>query len=307
MKDDLVKLFIHYDVENHFIPMSDFLTASVSAEKIITDLNNQFYDGKLKYQLVIAPPEDGTFLKSVGFWVLLGTTVATPIAQNYVLGAFEGITKHSPSHYGQQHIQALKDLATGFFSMEVEELEECISHHMNLDRAFKAKSDFYISCQHNDLIRGIGFDDTKYFPIRHEHFKQHISKDRIRAVNSDFYIYEAVLVSPVTINKDIKWELQDRATETKISAYMRDEGFKKGLLNGKYPVKQSKENDVLKILVEYKKQERNGDIKIKEICIVTVYSFNGTPITPIPENLPEGTKFQTTKATPMDALWKDQD
>lgn len=307
MEDDLVKLFIHYDVEDHFIPMTDFLTASVSAEKIITDLNNQFYDGKLKYQLVITPPEDGTFLKSVGFWVFLGTTVAAPIAQDYVLGAFEGLTKHPPAYYGQQHIQALRDLATGFFSMEVEQLEECIPRHMNLDKAFKAKSDFYIGCQNNDRIKGVGFDNTKNFPIRHEHFKQHISKDRIRAVDSDFHIYEAVLVSPVTIDKDIKWELQDRVTKTKISAYMRDEAFKTGLLNGKYPVKQSKENDVLKILVEYKKQERNGDIETKEICIDTVYSFNGTEITPIPEELPKGTRFQTTKETPMDELWKDKD
>ena len=306
IQEDLVKLFIHYDVENHFIPMSDFLTASLSAEKIIADLNNQFYDGKLKYKLVIIPPEEGTFLKSIGFWVVIGTTVAAPIAQDYVLGAFEGIAKHPPSYYAQRHIQALKDLATGFFSMEVDELEKCIPHHINLDRAFKAKSDFYISCQNNNLIKGIGFDNTKHFPVRHEHFKQHISKDRIRAVDSDFSIYEAILVSPVTIDKDIKWELQDRVTKTKISAYMRDDGFKTGLLSGKYPVKQSKENDILKILVEYKRQERNGDIETKEICIDTVYSFNGIEITPIPTELPKGTKFKIITATPMDNLWKDE-
>jgi hypothetical protein len=303
MKDDLVKLFIHYNVDDHFIPMSDFLTASVSAEKIITDLNNQFYGGKLKYQLVITPPEDGTFLKSLGFWVVVGATIVSPIAEDYVLGAFKEITKHPPSHYGQQHIKALRDLAMGFFSMEVEQLERCMPHHMNLDRAFKAKSDFYTSCQSNNLIKGVGFDDTKSFPIQREHFKNHISKDRIRAVDSDFYIYEAILVSPVTIDKDIKWELQDRVTKTKISAYMRDDSFKTGLLNGKYPVKQSKENDILTVQVEYKKQERNGEIVTKEVCIDTVYDFNEIEITKIPQNLLKGKKIQKHNETPMDKIW----
>ncbi len=274
--------------------MSDFLVASNAAQKIIEDLNRKILGGKSSYQLVVVPPEEGGFLQTIGFLSLMfvGNVTLNPIASNYALGVFEELTQHKPSDYGKDHVRALRDLTTGFFLKEVKVLEKCIPCEINLDRAFKAKSDFYISCRNNKCIKGIDFYNSKKFLIHRDNFEQHISKDRIRFVDSDFYIYEAVLVSPVDVDKDMKWVFQDIVTKTKISAYMRDKSFKTGFLNGQYPAKQFKEDDVLKILVEYKKQEKNGEIEIKETCIETVYSFNYTEITPIPKNLPKGIKFE---------------
>ena len=221
-----------------------------------------------------------------------------------MLGAFEGITEHKPSDYGQDHGRALRDLTVGFFSKEVEELEKCVPHELNLDRAFKAKTDFYISCQNNDDIKGIGFDDTRNFPIRDSDFKRHMSKDRTRPLDSDFVVYDVIVTSPVIEDKDYVWDFQDVVTGNKISGYMRDESFKRGVLNGKYPFKNDGSNsDKLKILVEYKKQEVNGEIKNKETCIETVYSFNDKTITSIPADLPKGTRFQIKEETPMEKLW----
>lgn len=306
MASELIKLHIHYDVKDHFIPMSDFLTASNSAQKIIDDLNRQILGGRLRYQLVVMPPEEGTFLKTIGFVgiTLLANAVAVPIASDYVLGAFEGIAEHKPSDYGQDHGRALRDLTLGFFSKEIEELEKCIPRELNLDRAFKGKTDFYVSCQDNDDIQGLGFDNSRNFPIRKNSFKNHISKERTRPLDSDFMIYEAIVTSPVTEDKNFQWDFEDTVTGQKISAYMRDESFKNGVLSGKYPMKQSAKSDVLKILVEYKKQERNGEIEKRETCVETVYSFNDVDITPIPTNLPKGTRFQLAQETPMDKIWR---
>lgn len=306
MGSEPIKFYIHFDVENHFIPMNDFLTASTSAQKIVDDLNKQILGGQLRYQLVVIPPEEGTFLKTVG--IIVTATVlnaaVVPIASDYVLGAFEGIAEHKPSDYGQDHGRALRDLTVGFFSKEVEELEKCIPYELNLDRAFKAKTDFYISCQNNDDINGLGFDNTKRFPVRHDQFKNHISKDRVRPLNSDFRIYEAVVTSPVIEDKDYVWHFEDAVTGNKISGYMRDESFKRGVLNGDHPFKNDGSNsDRVKILVEYKKQERNGEVEKKETCIETVYSFNDTEIVPIPANLPSNVVFVRPAETPMDKLW----
>lgn len=306
MDSEPIKFHIHFDVEDHFIPMSDFLTASNAAQKIADDLNKKILNGSLRYQLVIIPPEEGTFLKTVGI-ILTATAinaVAVPIASDYVLGAFEGIAEHKPSDYGQDHGRALRDLTVGFFTKEVEELEKCIPRELNLDRAFKAKTDFYMSCQVNDDIQGLGFDNSRNFPIRRGSFKNHISKERTRPLDSDFVIYDAILTSPVTEDKNFQWDFEDTVTGQKISAYMRDESFKKGVLSGKYPIKQSSESDVLKILVEYKKQEKNGEIEKKETSVETVYSFNDIEITPIPANLPKGTRFQKPEETPMDKIWR---
>jgi hypothetical protein len=303
---DPVKFHIHYDVDNHFIPMSDFLTASHSAQKIIDDLNRQILGGQLRYKLVVIPPTEGTFLKTVGIVAvtLVANAMVVPVASDYVLGAFEGIAEHKPSDYGKDHGRALRDLTVGFFSKEVEELEKCVPHELNLDRAFKSKTDFYRSCQANDDIKGLGFDNTRNFPIRHGDFKHHMSKDRTRPLDSDFVLYDAILTSPVTEDKNFQWDFEDTVTGQKISAHMRDEAFKKGVLSGKYPIKQSKKSDVLKILVEYKKQEVNGEIKNKETCVETVYSFNDKTITPIPTNLPKGTRFNIKGEAPMEKIWK---
>ncbi len=306
MGSEPIKFHIHYDVESHFIPMSDFLTASNAAQKIVDDLNKQILGGQLRYQLVVIPPEEGTFLKTVG--IIITATVlnaaVVPIASDYVLGAFEGISEHKPSDYGRDHGRALRDLTVGFLSKEVEELEKCVPHELNLDRAFKAKTDFYISCQSNDDIRGLGFDNTKRFPIRREQFKSHISKDRVRPLNSDFRIYEAVVTSPVIEDKDYVWHFEDTVTGNKISGHMRDEVFKRGVLNGDHPFKNDGSNsDRVKMLVEYKKQERNGEVEKKETCIETVYSFNDIELTPIPANLPPNVVFVRPAETPMDKLW----
>lgn len=306
MSSEILKLHIHYDVEKHFISMSDFLIASNAAQKIIDDLNRQILRNHLKYELVIIPPEEGTFLKTVGIVI---ATVAihaaiVPIASDYVLGAFKGITEHEPSEYGENHGRALRDLAVGFFSKEVEDLEKCIPRELNLDRAFKAKAEFYASCQNNNHIHGLGFDDTKNFPIRSNSFKNHISKDRTRPLNSDFIIYDVIVTSPVTEDKDYVWDFEDIVTSKKISAYMRDEAFKKGVLNGDYPFKNDgSKSDRLKILVEHKKQERNGEVEKKETCVVSVYYFNDREIKKIPANLPQGARFQQKEETPMDKIW----
>lgn len=306
MDSELIKFHIHYDVKDHFIPMSDFLSASNAAQKIVDDLNKKILGGQLRYQLVVIPPEEGTFLKTVGIWTLKATVagVILPIAGGLSMGAFKALSGNTPEYYGENYTEALKDMTVSFFSKEVDVLEKCIPHELNLDRAFKAKTDFYMSCQANDGIKGLGFDNTRNFPIQRGSFKNHISKDRTRPLDSDYIIYEAILTSPVTEDKNFQWDFEDTVTGQKISAHMKDESFKKGVLNGKYPIKQSKKSDLLKILVEYKKQEVNGEIKNKEACVETVYSFNDIEITPMPSTLPKGTKFQMLEETPMDKIWK---
>jgi hypothetical protein len=306
MGSEPIKFHIHYDVENHFIPMNDFITASNAAQKIVDDLNKQILGGKLRYQLVVIPPEDGTFLKTVGIWTLKATVagVVLPIVGGLSLGAFKALSGNTPEHYGERHTEALRDMTVNFFSKEVEELEKCIPHELNLDRAFKAKTDFYISCQNNDDILGLGFDSTKNFPIRHDHFKNHLSRDKFRPLDSDFLIFDAIVTSPVIEDKDYIWNFEDTVTGNKISAYMRDESFKKGVLNGKYPFKNDGSNsDRVRILVEYKKQERNGEVEKKETCIETVYSFNDIELSPIPANLPPNVVFVRPAETPMDKIW----
>lgn len=298
------KLYIHFGLDNHFLPMEDFIISSKSTAIILDDLNKQIFNGKIKYELVIIPPTDGSFLQAIGIIVTLGATyVVAPIAQDYVLGLYEGISDHKPSYHGKNHGKALRDLAIGFLTKSTEELENKIPKRVNLDRALKAKSDFYKMCMANKEIKALGFNKSSTFPLKRTNFKHHLSKDRIRPLDSEFIIYDAVIVSPVDIDRDSKWELQDKTTNNIIKAHMRDTKFKKKFLNGDYPLKKTKNDDSITVLVEYKKQERNGEIETKEISINTVYSFNGVEIVSLPNEPVKGIKFMNYTRTPMDKLW----
>lgn len=253
--------------------------------------------------------KEGTFLKTVGIWTLRASAVGVilPIAGGLSLGAFKALSGNTPEYYGKRYTEALKDMTIGFLSKEVEELEECIPAELNLDRAYKGKTDLFSSCQSNDHITGLGFDNSQNFPIRKDDFKKHLSKDRTRPLKSNFVIYEVIVTSPVIEDKDYVWDFQDIVTGNKISGYMRDNKFKKGVLNGDYPFKNDGSNsDKLQILVEYKKQERNGDVEKKETTIEDVYSFNDEVIKAIPKDLPKGTRFQKTEESPMEKIWKQQ-
>lgn len=103
-------------------------------------------------------------------------------------------------------------------------------------------------------------------------------------MESDFRLYEAIIISPVDVDKDIKWEFQDTETKAIIRAHMRDEDFKRKFLNWTYPLKKSNHDDVVKILVEYRMQEKNGEIEIRDTLVNTVFSFNNTEISAIPDS-----------------------
>ena len=307
MSSELVQFHIHYDVNKHFIPMSDFLVAATSAQKIIDDLNKQFFNGQLRYQLMTLPPEDGTFLKTIGIWAVKVAVagIVLPIAGGVSMGAFKALSGKSPEQYGEETMVALRDVTIGFFSKEIDELERVIPKDLNLDRAFKAKTDFYKSCQRMESLRAIGFDNTKNFPIKKADFSKHITLDKTRPLESDYCLYEAIIVSPVGIDKDSKWEFMDKKYKRKITAYMRDEEFKKSFLSGNHPYKTQGDDDEVKILVEYKKELVNGEEKITEISVKDVFVLNNKILKNIPENFdhPVNTTFISPKKLPMDEMW----
>ncbi len=313
-----VRLPIHIDVPEHFLTADDYLVAVNSINTCLNEINKRAFEGKLECSLLVFPNEEGSFKGITGVLVKGVKKSGQIIVVIGAIGGFigfaetdsfkglvKGLTKHDLNYYlmGENVGSMLHDMVVGMFTTENDDLEKLIPIEINLDKAIKAKSEFYSMCMQNPRVRGVGFDDTEDFPVQRNRFAYHTSKDRIRPLASDFVIYDAIVISPVDVDKDIKWELQDKATKVPIKAYMRDDGFKKSFLNGKYPLKQSKADDRMTILVEYKKQEKNGEVEITEISINTVYAFNDTQIVPIPANLAQGVRFSRAEETPMDKIW----
>jgi len=109
------RLFIHFDVNGHFLKLGTFIETAESARKVIEALDVTFFQGTLEYELIVLPPEDGTFLSKLALWVSGGvasvfTFLNTDLGSAYV----EGLTGKSPTEWaqetGQDHQELIQSL-----------------------------------------------------------------------------------------------------------------------------------------------------------------------------------------------------
>lgn len=309
MKPELFS--IHFDVKDHFINKDNHVLGIEATSTIIDELNKRLFGGKLEYEVLVLPSEEGSFKTKLAIVSSVAVLVLNLSELALFKGFIKGLTGYEWDNYiiGENIGVFLSDTAKGLFVTETAVLERTIPTFLNFDKIIKVKSDFYKSCSSNREIKGLGFDNSEDFPIKKNQFFAHIiTKDKIRTLASDFFLVDAIIISPVDIDKDKHWELQNKQPSKKIgkkiSAYMHDIKFKKDFLEGKYPLKKSHDPDTLKVLLEYKKQERNGEVEIRERCINVVYSFNGNEIAKVPANYPIGELFQNEEKAQMDLFWE---
>jgi len=312
------RLPLHFKTEDHHFPANDYITSIQSINTTLYELNRRLFKGNLDCELFIHPNEEGSFkgitsvivkgAKKAGKGFLItSTALATliTIAEADSTKRFlRGLTDKEIhiEEYAEEFAEALRDVIKQIYITKNTDLEKKIDNNINLDKVIKAKSDFYKMCFKNPEIKAVGFEDDE-FNVERRNFLEHISNDKIRPLDSLYRVYDAIIISPVDVDKKIRWELQDVVTKHIIKAFMGDEKFKESFLNGDFPLKETKDDDILKILVEYKRELKNGEIEISDILIETVFSFNDKEITPLDANLPEGTEFIIARKTPMDNIW----
>lgn len=101
------RLYIHFDVSDHFLKLDTFIKTAESARKVIDALDVTFFHGSLEYELIVLPPAGGTFLSKLA--VLVGVPGAVfAFLNSDVGGAYvEGLTGRSPSEwaksFGEDH------------------------------------------------------------------------------------------------------------------------------------------------------------------------------------------------------------
>ena len=174
-------------------------------------------------------------------------------------------------------------MIVGFYAQDVEQLK--IPQEMNLDIAIKAKSDFYTMCSNNFDIKGIGFTNDNNFIIKRQDLPRYISQDIIRKIPDTLVLQELIIYKPVNIPSDNQWSFKDNKTKQNLNANITDDEFKNNFLLGQYPLKSSRDNDVIVALVRYERQMVNGEEKVVGKKINTVFKFNDTVIKPIPKQL----------------------
>lgn len=301
--------FVHFDVKDHYIKIENHVSAISATNVIIGELNKRLFGGKLEYELLVFPCQSGSLKTILG--IVAVTWIGIQITETKAYTGFvEGLTGYKWDNYviAKDVGSFLGDMTKGFFTIETSELERIIPSEINLDKAIKSKSEFYKECISNGEVMAMGFDDSNKFPIIRNQFACHVMpRDKIRVLPSEFIIIEATIITSVNVDKDVQWKIRDNLTNQEINAHMKDLKFKSRFLNGKRPLKELPEDDIIQLLLEYKKQEKNGEVEIKEKSIDTVYSFNGEELESIPDNLLKNIKFKSDSKLPMDGLWHTND
>jgi len=206
-RDAIEVLPVHFNVPVDYVSVETFVKTAESVNGVITAINDKVFEGALQYELLILPPEAGTFKSRLGVWIRRGgiavgalwAALESDMGKEFV----KGLTGHEPAHYAESAGQSLRQM--GGFSGEVAEGE--LGDAENLERirckaeaaiivettkafleqnqqsleavglqvakfrdVYQARNEFYQACLADRQVQGIGFDETEDFPIRRSDF-----------------------------------------------------------------------------------------------------------------------------------------
>jgi len=97
------RLLIHFDTDEHFLKLDTFIETARNAQRVIHVLNIEFFQGALDYELIVLPPEEGSFLSKLALWVSAGVASVFAFLNSEVGSAYvEGLTGKTPAEWAQE-------------------------------------------------------------------------------------------------------------------------------------------------------------------------------------------------------------
>ena len=133
---------IHFNTENHYITLNEFVQTLVSYEKIAKNFTEDLLEVKNGVKVYILPPKEGGFIINIGIFVV--TAAASAIigaaASEEFKGLIKGLTKNSKKFPSGYELgtggEILGEMITGFVeqtSEEIKDLEKYIPNNKNID------------------------------------------------------------------------------------------------------------------------------------------------------------------------------
>lgn len=93
------RLYIHFDVPDHYIRLDTFVRTAASAHDVIKALDATFFEGALDYELIVVPPEAGSFLAKLALVLASGAALVTITDSAILSGYVEGLTGKTPAEW----------------------------------------------------------------------------------------------------------------------------------------------------------------------------------------------------------------
>src|SRR5690606_35943172 len=79
-----------------------FVDTARATQEIIDDFNTSLFDGKLKYEIRVKTPEEGSLLEVLAVIVTAGGSVLAFLATDIGKAFFKGLTKEEPAAWAER-------------------------------------------------------------------------------------------------------------------------------------------------------------------------------------------------------------
>ena len=96
------EIVFHFDVARGSIPLSHFIDAARSAEDIIGNFNDSLFDKKLKYELHVRTPEEGSLIEVLSVVIGIPGAVLGFLATDIGKAFFKGLTTKDPAQFAEE-------------------------------------------------------------------------------------------------------------------------------------------------------------------------------------------------------------
>lgn len=297
---------LHFKVPEHHLPLREFIETAKNTEAIVEAFNSELFGGRIRYEIIVLPPQAGTFKNRLGLHITsayVGAALAaswTGLESDMGKAFILGLTGHEPAFWTEQAGQSLKEAlkedadqiqkvqskcaalvlseaTKGFLSKGTDELRSIGVTKDKFRDAYNARNEFYHACVRNGSIQGVGFDDSDQFPIERKVFADFIvSLPPIAEEEPEHdWKVEATFLkvtSPNWDREDAKrtWKGKDSAGRA-IFFVIEDDNFW-----GHVQIDKLSLHAVDQLKVQWAYLDESG--RRKQIRILRVLEFNGTSV-----------------------------
>lgn len=295
---------IHFDLPRHVIPLQTFIDTAESAGRIAEVVNQEFFGGTLLLEIVIIPPEEGSFLSKLGINVkvagvfIAGAMLSGPFG-DISSGVMEGILTKNPSDIGKALGEGIRSAYDELVSGSEDQEAKCVAASVMtvatvkwilqedneelealpvspaLKDALVAKRRFYEACSAVPDLKGIGFSRQPTFPIRRSEF-QRLSEIPEGSDDDEWHvaIENITGTSPNWNRKDTARDWKGADQEGHVRYFViRDERFWEMVYRGELEPRVA---DSMRVQWAYKQ----GPKRRKNHIVLRVLEFNGVKVSP---------------------------
>lgn len=298
--------YLHFNIDSHRMPVDQYLSALEGAKDTFDALNRDLFGGKLKYELEVYAPNNGSLKTFLKYLVVAGGVVLdADLRKSFI----QGVVGDDPEGFAKNMGEKLTDSADkvvnsevagylhskcvkGFLEKTPEMLTKAGLIPKQFKKAYEGKNKFYDACSKVDGLKGVGFTDQKDdFPVNETTFHHQMVTFEEEAKQSDWDVStkeRLIVFSPCwDFNEDVKWQAKWQGK--KISLEMVDDYFWKIVQEERLENVTTKDVLEVQLAVSKKSGPKTG-------IVLSVLSYNDQEISQ-PKSTEEITKVISNYTT----------